>query len=55
MTATCAFETFEATSRIETTTSDIYAVYPTNRLITPVIREFVEHLIGDLRTRGVAG
>jgi DNA-binding transcriptional LysR family regulator len=39
----------------ETTTSGIYAVYPTNRLITPVIREFVEHLIGDLRARGVAG
>jgi DNA-binding transcriptional LysR family regulator len=37
------------------TTSGIYAVYPTDRLITPVIREFVEHLIGDLRARGVAG
>jgi len=39
----------------ETTTSGIYAVYPTNRLITPLIREFVDHVIGDLRARGVAG
>lgn len=39
----------------ETRTSGIYAVYPTNRLITPIIREFVEHLVADLRARGVAG
>lgn len=37
----------------ETPAAGIYAVYPTNRLLTPVIREFVEHLIGDLRARGV--
>jgi DNA-binding transcriptional LysR family regulator len=37
----------------ETPASGIYAVYPTNRLMTPVVREFVEHVIGDLRTRGV--
>jgi DNA-binding transcriptional LysR family regulator len=37
----------------ETPSSAIYAVYPTNRLITPVVREFVEHVVGDLRARGV--
>ena len=42
-------------SHFETTTSGIYAVYPTNRLITPIIREFVEHVIADLRARGVPG
>ncbi len=41
-------------TNFETTTSGVYAVYPTNRLITPVIREFVEHVIGDLRARGAA-
>jgi DNA-binding transcriptional LysR family regulator len=34
--------------------SGIYAVYPTNRLMIPVVREFVDHLIDDLRARGVA-
>jgi DNA-binding transcriptional LysR family regulator len=33
--------------------SGIYAVYPTNRLLTPVVRAFVEHLVRDLRGRGV--
>lgn len=37
----------------ETATAGIYAVYPTNRLMTPVIREFVEHVVADLRARGV--
>ena len=41
-------------SDFETPASGIYAVYPTNRLMIPVVREFVEHLIGDLRARGVA-
>jgi hypothetical protein len=42
-------------TNFETTTTGLYAVYPTNRLTTPVIREFVDHVIGDLRARGVAG
>lgn len=37
-----------------TPSSGIYAVYPTNRLMIPVVREFVDHLIVDLRARGVA-
>lgn len=37
----------------EAPSSGIYAAYPTNRLITPVIRLFVEHLVSDLRIRGV--
>ena len=32
----------------------IFAVYPTNRLITPRVRAFVDHLAGDLRVRGIA-
>lgn len=31
----------------------IYAVYPTNRLLTPRIRTFVDHLTRDLRARGL--
>jgi DNA-binding transcriptional LysR family regulator len=38
----------------ETPSSGIYAVYPTNRLLTPVIRVFVEHIVDDLRARGVS-
>jgi DNA-binding transcriptional LysR family regulator len=38
---------------LETPSSGIYAVYPTNRLLTRVIRLFVEHVIADLRSRGV--
>jgi DNA-binding transcriptional LysR family regulator len=37
----------------ETPSSGIYAVYPTNRLLTPLVRLFVEHVISDLRARGV--
>ena len=37
----------------ETPSSGIYAVYPTNRLLTPVVRAFVEHVIADLRARGI--
>ena len=32
----------------------IFAVYPTNRLLTPKIRLFVEHLAAELRARGLA-
>jgi DNA-binding transcriptional LysR family regulator len=35
------------------TAGGIYAVYPTNRLLTPRIRAFVDHLARDLRTRGL--
>ena len=31
----------------------IYAVYPTNRLLTPKIRAFVDHTVRDLRGRGL--
>ena len=34
--------------------SGIYAVYPTNRMLTPLVRAFVDHLVRDLRARGVA-
>lgn len=37
----------------ETATAGIYAVYPTNRLLTPVVRAFVDHVAADLRARGV--
>ena len=39
-------------AEFETPSTGIYAVYPTNRLLTPVVREFVEHVFGDLRRRG---
>lgn len=38
----------------ETPKAEIYAVYPTNRLISPSVRAFVDHLASDLRARGVA-
>ncbi len=31
----------------------IYAVYPGNRLLTPTVRAFVDHLVRDLRARGL--
>jgi DNA-binding transcriptional LysR family regulator len=37
----------------ETPSAGIYAVYPTNRLITPKIRVFVDHIVRDLRARGL--
>lgn len=37
----------------ETPVSGIYAVYPTNRLLTPVVRAFVDHLAGHLRARAI--
>jgi len=40
--------------KYETPVSGIYAVYPTNRLLTPVVRAFVDHMVRDLRARGVA-
>lgn len=36
-----------------TPVSGIHAVYPTNRMLTPVVRAFVDHVIGDLRIRGI--
>jgi DNA-binding transcriptional LysR family regulator len=32
----------------------IFAVYPTNRLVTPRVRAFVDHLARDLRVRGIS-
>ncbi len=40
-------------TQYETPSSGIYAVYPTNRLLTPVVRVFVEHIAGDLRARHI--
>ncbi|WP_296334927.1 LysR family transcriptional regulator [Reyranella sp.] len=37
----------------ETPSGGIYAVYPTNRLLTPKIRAFVDHTVCDLRARGL--
>ena len=31
----------------------IYAVYPTNRLLAPRVRVFVDHIARDLRARGL--
>lgn len=41
-------------AEFETPKAGIYALYPTNRLITPAVRAFVDHLTSDLRSRGVA-
>ncbi|WP_295145578.1 LysR family transcriptional regulator [uncultured Reyranella sp.] len=38
----------------ETPLGGIYAVYPTNRLLTPKIRAFVDHTVRDLRSRGLS-
>lgn len=35
--------------------SGIFAVYPTNRLMTPKVRAFVDHVAAGLRARGVTG
>jgi DNA-binding transcriptional LysR family regulator len=37
----------------EAPSSGIYAVYPTNRLLTPRARVFVDHMARDLRVRGL--
>lgn len=37
----------------ELPSAGIYAVYPTNRLLTPKIRAFVDHIVRDLRARGL--
>ena len=37
----------------ETPSGGIYAVYPSNRLIAPRVRLFVDHLARDLRARGL--
>jgi DNA-binding transcriptional LysR family regulator len=38
-----------------TTEAGIYAVYPTNRLVTPKVRAFVDHLTRRFRAQGLAG
>ena len=38
----------------ETPSGGIYAVYPSNRLLTPKIRAFVDHTVRDLRARGLS-
>lgn len=38
----------------ETPSGGIYAVYPTNRLLAPKIRAFVDHTVRDLRSRGLS-
>jgi DNA-binding transcriptional LysR family regulator len=35
-------------------TAGIFAVYPTNRLVTPRVRAFVDYLARDLRARGIS-
>jgi DNA-binding transcriptional LysR family regulator len=35
--------------------SGIFAVYPTNRLMTPKVRAFVDHVAAGLRARGLTG
>jgi DNA-binding transcriptional LysR family regulator len=37
----------------EAPASGIYAVYPTNRLLAPKVRAFVDHVVRDLRVRGL--
>lgn len=37
----------------ETAETGIYAVYPTNRLLTPAVRAFVDHFAAGLRARGL--
>ena len=37
----------------ETPESGVFAVYPTNRLLTPSVRSFVDCLARDLKSRGV--
>jgi DNA-binding transcriptional LysR family regulator len=37
----------------ETPASGIFAVYPTNRLMTPKVRAFVDHVAARLRARGL--
>jgi len=32
----------------------IFAVYPTNRLLTPKVRAYVDHLVRDLKARGLS-
>ena len=37
----------------ETPESGVFVVYPTNRLLTPSVRSFVDCLARDLKSRGV--
>jgi DNA-binding transcriptional LysR family regulator len=37
----------------ETPSGGIYAVYPTNRLLASRVRLFVDHIVRDLRARGL--
>ncbi|WP_170984965.1 LysR family transcriptional regulator [Roseomonas sp. AR75] len=41
-------------AELPTVPKGIYAVYPTNRLITPKVRAFVDHLARWVRARGLA-
>jgi DNA-binding transcriptional LysR family regulator len=41
-------------AEVPTVPKGIYAVYPTNRLITPKVRAFVDHLARWVRARGLA-
>ena len=41
-------------AEFDTTESGIWAVYPTNRLLTPVVKAFVDHIVRELRVRGIA-
>ncbi|WP_428683868.1 LysR family transcriptional regulator [Reyranella sp.] len=38
----------------ETPSGGVYAVYTSNRLLTPKIRAFVDHTVRDLRSRGLS-
>lgn len=40
-------------AEFETPSSGIYAAYPSNRLIAPKVRAFVDHLVRELRARGM--
>lgn len=42
-------------SEFATPKAGIFAVYPTNRLVAPRARAFVDCLARDLRARGIAG
>ena len=46
-------ELTEVLAGFSSPSAGIFAVYPTNRLLTPKIRVFVDHLAGELAARGV--
>jgi DNA-binding transcriptional LysR family regulator len=51
--ALAAGQLIRVLGEFETPSSGIYAVYPTNRLLTPVVRVFVDHLAKGLSARGL--